>query len=570
MILDNEPPTNSSNQEQNQAQEPDKNLSINQLKSRLNTMNIELDTKKHPKSYYVNMYNQAVNDLELTKKNEKKINNNQKNIRTIGNKIRENFMKIKRKRLDRGARDKYENKETRFLVMHDISNIRSADKSSFFGSDTKSKFKSITTSKITFPILNDCDENIEVQPCEDKEKYDETEIRKDDCNSEKSVKPETNNLAIDELGMNEEINYIECDNCDSNPKLEGIKIISIKNTRLNPLETVYEELNETNVQKTPRESESHRSYRKDTGVIVRSISLRNTPVNEDYSQSNKLIGDKPDEEKNFQIFLEHQQKEQIQIEKLSTKRSHKSQELTKQNSLRAPRYSNSLILDKQIFIPAKSNSTRSLRRIQIRDSIINTNLSSYFEFTSIADNKTNNENILIDTNDITHEFIIKFRNYIIIFLLGSALAAVLYISFTSSYELVSNYSKIFSNSEQLELLAIPILVLAGTAYVFYLKKRSKEISEKENKLIADNCFAGIKENLLNKKSSGVENPEIDTEYFIQEYCDSNKCEPSLFTEEILPHIREHCVLDDTVEESSVYLDGVLKSVWRIKVSNDIS
>jgi len=570
MISDNEHPKNSSNQEQIPSHEQDKNLSINQLKSRLNSMNVELDTKRHPKNYYLNMYNQAVNDLELSKKNQSLINNNPKIIKTIGNKIRENFMKIKRKRLDRGARDKYENRETRFLVTHDISNIRSADKSSFFGSDTKSKFKSITISKISFPILMDCDENIKLEPCEGKENFDDYEIRIDDCNLERSVKTETNNLAIDELAINDEVEHIAPDNYDSNSKIDKhrIKLISFKKTSLNPLATVDEEYKETNVQMTPRENESHRSHREDTGAAVRSIAIHYTPVIGDCSQNNKLISDTQDAEKEFQVFLEHQQQQQIKVknENFSSKRSHKSHEIPNENSFRAPQSSNSLVR----VIPAKSFSSRSLRRIQINESIIKTNLNNFFEFPSENKAIKENENILFDANDITHEFILKFRNYIIIFLLGSALAAVLYISFTTSFELLSSYSEIFKSSEHMELLAIPILILAGAAYVVYLKKRSKEITEKENKLIADNCFAGIKLNLLNKRECGVENPEIDTKDFIQEYCDSNKRETSLFTEEILPHITEHFNLDDSVEESSVYLDGVLKSVWRIKVSNNIS
>ena len=77
-------------------------------------------------------------------------------------------MKIKRKRLDRGAFDKSEKYEIiqnnansqylSFFKSSEKSNRKSTENASLFNSENSSRVKSIKVSKITFPSLNDIED----------------------------------------------------------------------------------------------------------------------------------------------------------------------------------------------------------------------------------------------------------------------------------------------------------------------------------------------------------------------------------------------------------------------------
>jgi hypothetical protein len=660
MILDDESPeiTNTVNEETTNQEDPYKNLSINELKSRLTAMNIELDTKKHPKSYYVNIYKDAINELKQTKINQEKITNQNKTLRTIGNKIREKFLKIKRKRLDKGTDNKSNNgsQNNRFIVTNQNSNTKSADKSSsFFDSDTKSRFNSIKVSKITFPHLNNESINVENDHKEvvnvDREnlyeihELDENEYENVRQSGEKRMVESNmvesnsgiNNMNhvnhVDDINEINNGNNMNCINhmndmndinnnrdvddmnnpCNVNNFTENnftskeaskskdyeairklsdtlMKLITYNNGGINPLATKYEDINESNKPMTPKENVTW-SSRKDVSRALNDNYINNNLNENNLNDSHvngessyRLIGinnnkifNNYDDEKRLQNFLEqqHQQQQQITQKKgLSSKYSSKSQALpnpTNINNFKAPRSSNSMIIVKNI--PAKTNSSNSLRRIQLKESIIRTKLvNDAFYATEVSINQLNsNENIdiIADAHSVSYEFV-KIGQYAVIFIIGSALAAAFYFAFTEGSEYIKNNPDLLKNILNPGNIIAIVGIISVSLFIAYLIKKNKEISEKENKLVADNCFNGIKENLITKRENGVESPEIDASEFIQVYCDSNNVKSDYFNEKIIPLIRAQCRLDNVVEESNLYVDGVIKTYWRLKSENSNS
>jgi hypothetical protein len=278
-----------------------------------------------------------------------------------------------------------------------------------------------------------------------------------------------------------------------------------------------------------------------------------------------------DVERKFQNLLEQQQ--QTNIKKgLSSKYSSKSEALPQQNTLntfKAPRSSNSMIVVKQP--PAKSNSSNSLRRMQIKESIIRTKLNSENELSQhskIQAANIENENIIGDVHSVTYEITLKLGNYLIIFFLGSVLSIGFYYAYTRGLELITDNPNLLNNISDIRGI-LTILGVIGLFIIFtYLIRRNKEISKKQNKLVADNCFNGIKNNLLSKRDSGVQSPEIDVAEFIKEYCNSNNVKPEYFNQKIMPLIRSKSRSDNSLEESNFYVDGVIKTHWRLKSDND--
>ena len=576
MIIDDDSPEIT--KEEQSKTDPEKNLSINELKSRLIGMNIELDSKKHPKSYYVSMYQNAINELNRSRKNQAILSNSNKKVKTINNKIVENFMKIKRKRLDRGAFDKNEkyeiiqnypnNQYLRFVTSSEKSNRKSVEIESLFNSETSSRVRSIKVSKITFPSLNDIEDN-------HKEKSSGNLPNIENLNRFHHLEEIHEVQEADNIPQNDNFdNNIAPSHYDRNQNVDDNfinRICDDKYYATNPLATKYDEMLEVSKPLTPRENVSKWSSRKDIGVeTIQNMSNDNLNP-ENPSAVNMPLDNNYDADRMLQNYLEQQllQQQEVDLKKnLGSRYSSKSQTLMSYDNFKAPRSSNSMIVVKQL--PAKSNSSNSLRRIQIRESIINTSIKSESNKMQPsvpvkAPENINNLVILQDSSGTSREFVIKLGKYIIIFVLGTAIAYAFYYAYNNCYDsIIEYYNNSFSSSNQVGSMVALFGGVGILLFLSYLIKRNREITEKENKFIADNCFNGIKENLVSKRESGVPLPEIDSDDFIKEFCNSNNCKPAFFMEEIMPYIRENCNEDSTVEELNTYVDGVIKTFWKLK------
>lgn len=597
MISDDESPeiTKTQNEETATPEDLDKNLSINQLKSRLVSMNVELDMKKHTKSYYIDLYKKVNNELSLNRAAQEIVIDQNKNLRTRGNKIRENFMKIKRKRLDKGTAEKYEKSEynhgiqhNRFIITHESSNLKSVDRSgSFLDSDTKSKFKSIKISKISFPALNNDQTIMEEDPIEEMKVDRENlfEINELNENEYDNVRPIEENPRVDNINGYDDIN-IHNDKTSNNinnkqaskdyealRKLSDnvMKLISYNNCGINPLATKNEDNIASKKPMTPKENVTWSSGKDFTKGL--DSYLNNDDIIRDSENYYKIVSNSNNyNENNFQNFLEQQQHEQkhISLKKgLSSKYSNKSQVFLAQNNsnnFKAPRSSNSMILVKQI--PATSNSSKSLRRLQIKESIIRTKLKNDLNEQNLANTRhsidIDNQNIIAEVENVSYEILVKLGHYALIFIMGSALAAGFYFTYIQGIQCVNEYRELSNNLSNVGGIISIIGALGLIILISYLIKKNREIFKKENKLVADNCFNGIKNNLLSKRENGLQSPEIDANEFIEVYCNSNNVNAEYLKQNIMPLIMAQCRLDDSVEESNIYLDGVIRTLWRLK------
>jgi len=576
MILDDD--TQEITKEEQSKTDQEKTLSINELKSRLIAMKIELDTKKHPKSYYVSMYKNAINELNRRRNNQALLSDSNKKVKTINNKIVENFMKIKRKRLDRGAFDKNEKYEIiqnnansqylSYFKSSEKSNRKSVENASLFNSENSSKVKSIKVSKITFPSLNDIEDN-----SKDKSNADLPNI--ENLNRFHHLEEIHEVLEAEHIAQNDNFaNNFAPSQYDTAQNVNDNLINTISNdyyTATNPLATKYDEKLEISKPLTPRENVSKWSSRKEIGMESIPNISNDYEHTEQPSAVNMQLYNNYDEERKLQNYFEQQllQQQQIDLKKnLGSRYSSKSQILMSQDNFKAPRSSNSMIVVKQL--PAKSHSSNSLRRLQIKESIINTSIRSGSNkmqpsvSVKAPENNINNLDILKDSRSTSFEIILKLGKYVIIFVLGTAIAYAFYYAYNNSYDSILEFYNSFTPSNQVGSIVTLVGGVGILLFLSYLIKRNREIVEKEKKFIADNCFNGIKENLVSKRESGVPLPEIDADEFIQEFCNSNNGKPAYFMEEIMPYIRENCKDDDTVEELNTYVDGVIKTFWKLK------
>jgi len=73
--------------------------------------------------------------------------------------------------------------------------------------------------------------------------------------------------------------------------------------------------------------------------------------------------------------------------------------------------------------------------------------------------------------------------------------------------------------------------------------------------------------LIRKKANGLGgNSEYHEEIFVREYCEQNHNNEKEFRKNILPYIKSFIKDDDILEETNIYVDGALRTFWKLKHS----
>jgi hypothetical protein len=230
-----------------------------------------------------------------------------------------------------------------------------------------------------------------------------------------------------------------------------------------------------------------------------------------------------------------------------SKISQKQNDNVSTSNFKAPRSNTSLNIVKTEpeKVHSKSSSS-SLRRIQIKDSIIKAKVLNTQENKTIL-NKMDS----IDLKKLTRNLVI-FSSFAAV----TGACGVFYFSFLKEANFANFNSRYF---------IILIFAIGLSIMIVHFKKQHNEFIERENRLIAENCLQAVKDNLLNKKQNGVEDPQIDIEHFIQEYAVTNSTSSQVFKESILPFIRDQTATNDTIEEVTAYNEGDLKTFWKLKI-----
>lgn len=541
------------------------NLTVDQLKSRLNSMNVELDLQRHPKNFYVEMYNEAINDpskrelikYKLQEDKQYKVKKNTKNKENLLNNKRhrteeleksETVVNLKEEKKDEEElepilKTKTKHEPVKITVRTvKFDNVMSPQKNSY-----ACKSKEDLPQLLCTPSQNSEKKTItsNIKQYSIKlpaPKFDETESKMMSCAPSNDVNcfdpventPQSSNVSesmaqpFPDLPPQSKNNFNRLTNLNPNPSL-NFDPVTDKNSQ--PEQNLHQD-SQTIDRLTKLDSK--RSI-PELNAVRNEKSHINSPAHHPkyrHCKSNNIS--------NFNFNLFNNADHNVANKNHSRNHSNKSQPVI--YACNAFRFAQNSIF-KNEFIQATHSirsSTNSLNRVNLLPKAANKHSLNYRQ-------KSGGEGSI--------EWGKQIKNLFFIIAMGVA-GVALWKLLEQKLKNVNFADFPFLNKNTLLIIGFGCLASLLLAYLIHLNRIEKE---KANRLIADNCVEEIKA-LLNERQDYI----LQQDNFINEYCLTNNRQVEDFSLNVFPFIREIVAHDVDIAETHMNINGNAKAVWKLK------
>ena len=575
-------------------------LTVAQLKSRLNEMNVKLDTQLHPKIFYLSLYNEAINDPEKRILLKKRIDE-ERGVRTRHKNKNMDFVKIKRKRSEEKPEVENNNKNENskfFISSIKMNNNLYATESPFKNLSQIGNSRGEST-----PISNSCNSNIFASPKISSERriissnvkvhslivttpkqFQQEEIKKanageslergtllngsDYTNKEIILGEDVKGRIVvtDKLSNEMDVDVNEKGTETSNKEVDTIMTNEMSNNEMDvEVNGNFNNINNNDNNNLPQMNKYVNKDITNEDTIIKKLEL--TERNSKNNSSNSLIniqGLKRVNSSNTSI-------PRLELPKLlhnSDFRRHQSASSLSCHSqpLGRPatpfRHPNN-----QVFINEYEKASGSVKSSSKSLGLGRTaHIVNSINRTNIQDNNEINLEVNNSKSNCSSSSPTLFKDALRFFLMGVSVGAIgsCLITFLTKEDLknislpdLPSFGSLFENMDYKTCVALSV----ASIFVFiiaYLVKKNNEAVEREYKLIAENSFEEIKKFLAEKNIS------LPAETFIEQFCETNKFEVEDFKNKVLPFIKDKINHDDVIEETHRNIDGNAKVVWKLQ------
>jgi hypothetical protein len=493
------------------------NLTIDQLKSRLVAMDVELNCQRQPKNFYVKLYKKAINDPSKRDLIKKQLEE-ERGTRTREKKRNGKLTRNKRKRSEEKKEADAGNNLT--YLEENINDIN----------DTYSQLDVRTI-------------RVNMTPSPSKRQSGECTTTMINPNNSLVMTPKQSS-SKKLITSSVKVHSVKLGTPQTEPNIEReVKLTINVRGKSPPMSShSFEVYPLTNIEIEPPKASSRGSKTVSTNSAFQ-VQVNKPRVHKSNEMPRVEIGKlnkKTDSGMSPNISIEL------------------SQPLRKSQSFRTPVSSN------QIFNAEFLKASTPSRRTSID------NLGRSLVTESINSTKLEEINIGVPRRSTTFSLLENFsvKDKAMIFTLGFGIAsfgAALFFLFKNNVSLNLNFN-LHDLIGQYELPPIEknhlllIFVFSITiVFVSYLIYQNKQALRMKHRIIAENCVQEIKQFLADERDI-----QLVEEQFIGEYSRTNGQRVQDFTSDVLPHIREMILADNLIEEAHVFVDGNAKKIWKLR------
>lgn len=526
-------------------------LTVNELKSRLVKMNVDIDSIPRPKKYYLEKYNEAINDpykREIIKKNFEE----DKNKSSRREKKSNDFTKNKRKRSEEENMQNFEDNMTSV-----VDNINYVKESSNIKNMTINLNPVPQTPENNYKLnINNNSGYISTPPRQSSEKkiiaYN---VKTHSINLKSTQKTDTLynqgpqnavfvSIDIPIQGYSEENNKpdfkpINSKNHFSNRQVPlNSSMSTVSNYREVPIEAPKPYVR---VNSAVNLNNSSSPFYKDNNPQIKRVNsgqIYGTKMDLSFERSDLHHSPSPNYGSNIHRQVSNTQK--------SFKSPNQNQVFLNEIKVATSPRASSQSLNNRMLVINSINSTQlpdqSGQGIGNSSPFISNdpkNLMVSLHFSSV--------------NEKIQMFLIGFGSAI---LLGS----VYYLIKNINYDVNPIQNLITNNPASTKTLIVISVVALGV--IAFLIRENWLAKQRTHKIIAENSVQEIKDHLINKDESA----EVFENEFTDNYCLHNKESVRNYRNNILPYIRSMIQTDDVLEEAYVMREGSQRCVWRLKSS----
>jgi hypothetical protein len=535
----------------------DKNasLTINELKSRLNQMNVELDLSPHPKKFFLEKYNQAINDpakRELIKKYlEEDKNKNSKHQKKSGD-----FTKNKRKRSEEGKSQNLEDNMT--SIVDNINDIKEnpSIKTMKLNLTPASQSPEGNKYKFTKSISSGCVFTPPRQSSEKKLITSNVKTHLVILSSGKKNDVLLNSEPQNEVRLNVEMpcqgsgsqnNVIISNNAPSSGP--NLKIEMPATSPRGGVNIDYE---------APVEPPKPIVRRNSAINVINSSSC----INKDINLQIKRFKSGEINQVDMPILIQRSDSRPRSPSPINSSNIQR-QVSQSQKSFKSPSQSQVFLNEIQIATTPRRSSQNLNNRTLIVNSINSTQLPNQSGQQIIINRPIDRHNLLNKSSISMDTFSVNEK--VKIFILGFGSAVFLKSIYLLLQNIPNDYNPILNlirNNSDLKKQTVGLLFLAALGVIAFLIHKNNQTHQRANKIIAENSVQEIRDHLLNRDRDN-EIYEVD---FTENYCRHNRESVEKFRNNILPHIKSMIKMDEILEEAYVIRENTQRCVWRLKNS----
>ena len=525
-------------------------LTVNELKSRLVHMNVEIDFIARPKKYYLEKYNEAIND-PYRREIIKKYFEEDKNKSSRREKKSNDLTKNKRKRSEEENMQNFEDNmtsvEDNINYIKDCSNIKNM-------TINLNPVPQTPENNYKLNIDNNISGYIFTPPRQSSEKkIIAHNVKTHSINLKSTTKTDTiynqgpENAVFVSIDIPSQV-YSEQNN------IPDIKPINTKNHFSNrevPLNSSMSAV--SNDREAP--IEAPKPYVRVNSAV--NLNNSSSPFYKDNNPQLKRVNSGQMYGTKMDILMERSDRHRSPSPNnglnIHRQVSHS------QKSFKSPNQ-NQVFLDEIKIATSPRASSQSLNnRMLVINSINSTQLPDQSSqrignsspFISNEPKKLRVSLHFSSVNDKIQMLLLGFGSAV---LLGS----IYYLIKNIHYDVNPIQNLITNNPASTKTLIVISVVAFGV--IAFLIRENWQAKQRTYKIIAENSVQEIKDHLINKHESS----EVFENEFTDNYCLHNKESIGNYRNNILPYIRSMIQTDDLLEEAYVMRDGSQRCVWRLK------